>query len=69
MAEKYVDKDGIVHDYTNMTYGREAREKYELCCQIIKTGKEVLKMTGHDIPITCIDSKYDGWQGTMKPSY
>lgn len=69
MAEFYVDKHGKVHEYDTTNYGKEKREKYELCIQIINTGKEVLALVGHDIPFTCESEKYNGWRGTMKSSY
>lgn len=69
MSEFYVDKNGKVHEYDSTIYGREQRKKYELCCQIICTGKLILLLAGHDIPITCEEDKYNGWRGTMKPSY
>lgn len=30
---------------------------YALCEKIIETGKEVLELRGHDIPITCEDGR------------
>lgn len=69
MSEFYIDKHGKVREYDTAHYGREQRKKYELCMQIIKAGKEVLELTGHDIPITCESDKYEGWQGAMKTSY
>lgn len=69
MSEFYVDRNGLVHEYETSLYGREQRKKYELCCKIISTGRLVLQLAGHDIPITREDDKYKGWQGTMKPTY
>lgn len=45
-------------------------EKYEKCCEIIAKAKEVLILNNNkDIRFTSSSEKYEGWQGTMKPSY
>lgn len=51
-------------DYISQT------ERYVYWCEIIAKAREVLILNhNHDITFVPEGHKFDGWQGTMKPSY
>lgn len=49
---KQTEVDSEVQVLTEEQFKKTDKYKYYLCTEIIRVGKEVLKLAGHDIPIT-----------------
>lgn len=49
---KKTEVDLVAQVLSDSKFKNTEKYKYYLCCEIIKVGKEVLALAGHDIPIT-----------------
>lgn len=49
---KKTEVDLVAQELTDSEFKKTEKYKYYLCCEIIRVGKEVLALAGHDIPIT-----------------